>query len=59
MKKVTLFIDDNYSDVITVTAVGVRGNITNVTVSAHEINNGDFIEIPEHDKHDKTEENKE
>ena len=57
MKKVTLFIDDNYSDVITVTAVGVRGNITNVNVSAHEINNGDFIKIPEHDKHDKTEVN--
>ena len=59
MKKVTLFIDDNYSDVITVTAVGVRGNIANVNVSAHEINNGDFIKIPEQDKNDKTEENKE
>ena len=56
MKKVTLIIDDDYSDVITITAVGVRGNITNVNVSAHEINNGDFIKIPEHDK---TEVNKE
>lgn len=56
MKKVTLFIDDNYSDVITVTAVGVLGNITNVNVSAHEINNGDFINIPAHDE---TEVNKE
>ena len=50
MKKVTLFIDDDYSDVITVTAVGVRGNITNVNVSAHEINNGSIIRIPETSK---------
>ena len=28
MKRIILNIDDNYSDVITVTAVGVRGNIT-------------------------------
>lgn len=46
MKRVILNIDDNYSDVITVTAVGVRGNITDVNVSAHEINNGDIIRIP-------------
>ena len=56
MKRIILNIDDNYSDVITVTAVGVRGNITNVNVSAHEINDGDLINIPAHDK---TEVNKE
>lgn len=50
MKRVILNIDDNYSDVITVTAVGVRGNITNVNVSAHEINNGGIIRIPETSK---------
>lgn len=50
MKCVTLIIDDNYSDVITVTAVGLRGNITNVNVSAHEINNGSIIRIPETSK---------
>ena len=50
MKCVTLIIDDNYSDVITVTAVGVRGNITNVNISAHEINNGSIIRIPETSK---------
>ena len=50
MKRVTLIIDDDYSDVITVTAVGVRGNITNVNVSAHEINNGSIIRIPKTSK---------
>ena len=50
MKKVTLFIDDDYSDVITVTAVGVRGNITNVTVSAQEIKQDDVISIPNYKK---------
>ena len=50
MKRVILNIDDNYSDVITVTAVGVRGNITNVNVSAHTINNGSVIYIPETSK---------
>ena len=50
MKRVILNIDDNYSDVITVTAIGVRGNITNVNASAHEINNGSIIYIPETSK---------
>ena len=50
MKRIILNIDDNYSDVITVTAVGVRGNITNVNVSAHIINNGSVIYIPETSK---------
>ena len=56
MKKVTLIIDDHYSDAITITAVATRGNVTNVNISAHKINDGDFIKIPEHDK---TEVNKE
>ena len=47
MKKVTLIIDDDYSDVITITAVATRGTITNVNITAHEINDGDFIYIPE------------
>lgn len=45
MKKVTLIIDDNYSDVITVTVVGVRGNMINVNTSAYEIDDGDVIVI--------------
>ena len=56
MKKVTLFIDDDYSDVITITAIATRGIITNVNITAHEINDGDLINIPAHDK---TEVNKE
>ena len=56
MKKVTLLIDDDYSDIITITAIATRGNVTNVNTSAHEINDGDFINIPTHDK---TEVNKE
>ena len=56
MKKVTLFIDDDYSEVITITAIATRGTVTNVNITAHEINDGDFINIPAHDK---TEENKE
>ena len=56
MKKVTLFIDDNYSDVITITAIATRGTVTNVNITAHEINDGDIINIPAHDK---TEVNKE
>ena len=47
MKKVTLIIDDDYSDVITITAIATRGNVTNVNTSAHRINDGDFIYIPE------------
>ena len=50
MKRVILNIDDNYSDVITVTAVGVRGNVTNVNVSAHEIHDGSIIRIPQTSK---------
>lgn len=45
MKKVTLIIDDNYSDVITVTVLGVRGNMINCNVSAYEIDDGDVIVI--------------
>lgn len=45
MKKVTLIIDDDYSDVITVTVVGVRGNMINLNVSAYEIDDGDVIVI--------------
>ena len=56
MKKVTLIIDDDYSDVITITAVATRGSVTNVNISAQKINDGDFINIPAHDK---TEGNKE
>ena len=56
MKKVTLIIDDDYSDVISITAIATSGNVTNVNISAHKINDGDFINIPAHDK---TEENKE
>ena len=56
MKKVTLIIDDDYSDVITITAIATRGSVTNVNITAHKINDGDFINIPAHDK---TEVNKE
>ena len=56
MKKVTLIIDDDYSDIITITAVATRGNVTNVNITAHKINDGDLINIPAHDK---TEVNKE
>ena len=45
MKKVTLIIDDDYSDVISVTAIGTRGNITNVNVTAAKIDDGDVIHI--------------
>ena len=47
MKKVTLIIGDDYSDVISITAIATRGNVTNVNTSAHRINDGDFIYIPE------------
>ena len=47
MKKVTLIINDDYSDVISITAVVTRGSVTNVNISAHKINDGDFIYIPE------------
>ena len=56
MKKVVLIIDDDYSDVISITAIATRGNVTNVNISAHKINDGDFINIPTHDE---TEVNKE
>ena len=57
MKKVTLIIDDDYSDVITITAIATRGTVTNVNITAHKINDGDFIYIPETAK--AMEENKE
>ena len=57
MKKVTLIIDDDYSDVITITAIATRGTVTNVNITAHKINDGDFIYIPETAK--TMEENKE
>ena len=50
MKKVMLYIDDSYSDVISITSIATRGNVTNVNISTHEINDGDFINIPTHDK---------
>ena len=56
MKRVTLFIDDDYSDVITITAIATRGSVTNVNITARKINDGDFINIPTHDE---TEVNKE
>ena len=50
MKKVTLFIDDEYANVISVTAIGTgqntQGIITNVTVHAKQISNGDVIYLP-------------
>ena len=47
MKRVTLIIDDDCSDVISITAIATRGNVTNVNTSARRINDGDFIYIPE------------
>ena len=57
MKRVTLIIDDDYSDVISITSIATRGNVINVNISAHRINDGDFIYIPETTK--AMEENKE
>lgn len=45
MKKVTLIIDDDYDDMMTVTVIGGRGNVINVNISAHEIKDGDVIKI--------------
>mgnify|MGYP004509648211 CR=1 FL=1 len=49
MKKVTLIIDNEYSDMIAITTVGHIGNTvsvkTNVHISAHEIKDGDVITI--------------
>ena len=50
MKRVILIIDDDYSDIISITAVATRGSVTNVNISAHKINDGEFINIPAHDK---------
>ena len=46
MKRVILIIDDDYSDIISITAVATRGSVTNVNITAHEINDGDVIHIP-------------
>ncbi len=45
MKKVTLIIDNNYDDMMTVTVIGRRGKVINVNISAHEIKDGDVITI--------------
>ena len=47
MKKVTLIIDGDYDDMMTVTVIGRRGNAINVNISAHEIKDGDVISIPD------------
>ena len=47
MKRVTLIIDDDDSDVITITAIATRGTVTNVNITAHKIEHDDVIRIPE------------
>ena len=48
MKRVTIFIDDEYADVIAITAIGMSLNhTTNVNISADKIEDGMCIEIPE------------
>lgn len=47
MKKVTIFIDDEYADVITITAIGqTSGVAVNATVAAYAVKDGMFIKIP-------------
>lgn len=47
MKKVTVFIDNEYADVVTITAIGRSSiNETNVNISADKIEDGMCIEIP-------------
>lgn len=48
MKKVTLLIDDAYSEVLSITAIGRSyngGMVINVSTKANEIKNGDIIAI--------------
>lgn len=47
MKKVTVFIDEEYADVITITAIGQTSGIEiNATVAAYAVKDGMIIKIP-------------
>ena len=52
MKRVTLIIDDDYADFITVSAMGVDTDISagvntiNIDVIAHQVKDGDTVYIP-------------
>lgn len=48
MKKVTVFIDDEYADVITITSIGQTSGIEiNLTVAAYAVKDGMIIKIPD------------
>lgn len=47
MKKVTVLIDDEYGDMLTITAIGQTSGIAvNATVAAYAVKDGMFIKIP-------------
>ena len=48
MKKVTVFIDDEYADVITITSIGqTSGSERSATVAAYVVEDGMIIKIPD------------
>lgn len=52
MKRVTLIINDDYADFITVSAMGVKTDISagintiNIDIIAHQLTDGDTVYIP-------------
>lgn len=45
MKKIILEIDSGYDDVISLTAIGVKPGMTNVSTGAYKIEDGDCITV--------------
>ena len=45
MKKITVYIDDKYGDILTLTAVGVHTMVTNVTSFVVDLNKVNFVEF--------------
>lgn len=47
MKQITLILGDGYDDVISVTVIGRSGILTNISVEAYKVNDGDTLYFPE------------
>ena len=47
MKQITIYLADGYEDVVSVTAIGRDGMITNVSTGAYTVSDGETLYFPE------------
>lgn len=47
MKKIVVILSDGYDDAISITAIGARGAVTNISTGLFEVSNKDILIFPD------------